>query len=110
MPEVLDEKCITVAEVKELLEQLGGEVELNTIQAITLEYARRFAKVEGSKARELVERLVEEKEMPEEVAVQIVNIMPESIEELRTILAPLAKTISTKDLEDVLKMLENYRE
>ncbi len=110
MPEVVEEKCITVAEVKKLLEELEGEVELNTIQAITLEYARRFSKTEGSKARELVERLVKEKDLPEEIAVQIVNVMPESVEELRTILAPLTKTISTEELEDVLRMLEGYRE
>ncbi|MCK7471525.1 MAG: hypothetical protein MZU95_12695 [Desulfomicrobium escambiense] len=43
----------------------------------------KFAKVEPEKAEELLRKLVKEYELDEAEAVQIINCMPETVDELR---------------------------
>jgi len=109
MPEVLSEKMITIAEVKKILEDSMKKEELNSIQLITLEYARSFTKVKEDEVEEARRFLVEEKGLPEEVAIQILNIMPKSIEELRTILAIVPKTFTTEELSEIIAELNKHR-
>ena len=67
-------------------------------------------------AGEVVERpasalkeLVEKFEMEKEDAVQILNAMPESIQEIRVFLAGGRKIIETSKLEKILVFLNKYR-
>jgi len=55
-----------------------------------------------------VERLVKEFELEVGEAVQIVNCMPETIEELR-VFFPRYKMVATEKLEAILKVLDEYR-
>jgi DNA-directed RNA polymerase subunit F len=57
----------------------------------------------------LVSKLIEEFEMTEEEAVQIINAMPESIQEIRVFLAGGRKIIETSKLEKILVFLNEYR-
>ncbi|RLE72098.1 MAG: hypothetical protein DRJ37_03610 [Thermoprotei archaeon] len=109
MPEVLSEKMITIAEVKKILEDSMKKGELNSIQLITLEYARSFTKIKEDGIEEVRRFLIEAKGLPEEVAIQIMNIMPKSIEELRTILATVSKTFTTEELTEIINELDKYR-
>jgi len=109
MPEVLSEKMITIAEVKKILEDSMKKGELNSIQLITLEYARLFTKIKEDGIEEVRKFLIETKGLPEEVAIQIMNIMPKSIEELRTILATVSKTFTTEELTEIINELDKYR-
>ena len=108
MPKPLKEKVLTLPEVKKVLESLGEE-NLDQFQRRTLDYASKFSRVDAEDAKELVKRLVEEFELEEEEAVQIVNCMPESIEELRTFLAGGRKIIETSKLEAIIGLLNEYR-
>jgi DNA-directed RNA polymerase subunit F len=56
-----------------------------------------------------VKELVENFEVDEEEAVQIVNAMPESIQEIRVFLAGGRKIIETSKLEKILVFLNKYR-
>ncbi len=109
MPEVLSERMVTIAEVKKILEDSMKRGELNSIQLITLEYARSFTKIKEDKVEEARKFLIEEKGLPEEVAIQILNIMPKSIEELRTILTTVQKTFTTEELSEIVNELDKYR-
>jgi DNA-directed RNA polymerase subunit F len=57
----------------------------------------------------IVKELVENFEVDEEEAVQIVNAMPESIQEIRVFLAGGRKIIETSILEKILVFLNKYR-
>ncbi len=109
MPKPLKEKILTLPEVKEILESLGEE-NLDQFQRRTLDYATKFSKIDSKSARELVKKLVEEHGLEEEEAVQIVNCMPESIEELRTFLAGGRKIVETSKLEAIIGLLNEYRQ
>lgn len=102
------ERKLTIPEVKKILESLGEE-NLDQFQRRTLDYASKFSKVEAETAEKLVKSLVKDFELEEEEAVQIVNCMPESIEELRTFLAGGRKIIETSKLEKIVKLLDEHR-
>ena len=101
---ILEEKPLTIGEVKKLLEDLGPEAG-GDFFARTYDYVAKFAKV-GPEGRELVDKLVAEFGIPEEVAVQIVNCMPESVEELRVFLSGKVPFFSSEKLK---KILDQYR-
>jgi len=102
------ERSITVPQVKETLEAIGEE-RLNQFQRRSLDYASKFSKVDRGMAETLVNKLVEQFELEEEEAVQIVNCMPESIQEIRVFLAGGRKIMETSKLERILTFLDEYR-
>lgn len=106
---ILSEKPITVTEVKKILERIG-EAELDQFQRRTLDYAQKFGVVKEDKAEELTTKLIEKFGVESREAVQIVNSMPKSVEELRTFfVASKRRIVATAQLEDMLKLLDEYR-
>jgi len=102
------EKILTVPQVKKLLESLGEE-NLDQFQRRTLDYASKFSKVNAEAAEKLIETLVEEFGLKEDEAVQIVNCMPKSIEELKVFLAGGRKIIETSKLEAIVNLIDEHR-
>ena len=104
----LKERSITVPKVKETLEAIGEE-QLDQFQRRSLDYASKFSKVDPSMAETLVNKLVEQFELEEEEAVQIINCMPKSIQEIRVFLASGRRIMETSKLERILAFLDEYR-
>ncbi|MGQ9460034.1 MAG: RNA polymerase Rpb4 [Candidatus Bathyarchaeaceae archaeon] len=104
----LKERPITVPQVKETLEAIGEE-RLNQFQRRTLDYAAKFSKVDPDIAEILVDKLMKQFELEEEEAVQIVNCMPESIQEIRVFLAGGRRMMETSKLERLLAFLDEHR-
>ena len=102
------EKKLTLPEVKKSLEGMGEE-HLDQFQRRTLDYVSKFVKVDPEAAQELVGKLVTDFNLEEDEAVQIVNCMPKSIEELRIFLAGGRKIIETSKLEDIVSLLNENR-
>lgn len=105
---VLKEKIVTVPRVKEMLGAIGEE-NLDQFQRRSLDYASKFSKIEAAKAEELVDNLTGQFGLEESEAVQVVNCMPESIEEIRVFLAGGRKIVETSKLEGILALLDKYR-
>lgn len=110
MSRKLDEKSITLAEVKKILEEKSGDEELSAIEQTTLDYVAKFTKVEAEQARKLVKKLCSEYGLSENVAIQVVNIMPETIEELRTILGKEEKKLEGETVQEILELILKHRE
>ena len=104
----LKENPITIPQVKETLEAVGEE-KLDQFQRRSLDYAAKFSKVDPSMVETLVNKLVEQFELEEEEAVQIINCMPESIQELRVFLTSGRRIMETSKLERILAFLDEYR-
>lgn len=102
------EKNLTLPQVKKLLESLGEE-NLDQFQRRTFDYVSKFSKVDAEAAEKLVEKLLDEFGLEEEEAVQVVNCMPRSIEELRIFLAGGRKIIETSKLEAIVNLLDEHR-
>ena len=101
-------QVVTVPEAKRILESIGEE-HLDQFQRRSLDYAAKFSKVDSKIAGKIVKNLVEQFELEEGEAVQIVNCMPESIEEIRVFLAGGHKIVETAKLEAILVFLDKYR-
>ena len=99
---------MTVPQVKETLESIGEE-RLDQLQRRSLDYATKFTKTDSQEIEKFLNILREKFELEEEEAVQIVNAMPESIQELRVFLAGGRKIIETSKLEKILAFLNKYR-
>ncbi len=104
----LSETRLTLPQVKKLMESIGEE-NLDQFQRRTLDYVSKFAKVDPAKAEELVAMLVKEYELDEVEAVQIINCMPETVDELRVFLAGGRKIIEAQKLEKIVSILNESR-
>ncbi|PVX25962.1 MAG: RNA polymerase Rpb4 [Candidatus Bathyarchaeum sp.] len=104
----LKERTITVPQVKEALDSIGEE-RLDQFQRRSLDYATKFTKVDPDNVDALLNKLVEEFEVDKGEAVQIINAMPQSIQEIRVFLAGGRKIIETSKLEKILVFLNKYR-
>jgi DNA-directed RNA polymerase subunit F len=104
----LSKTLLTLPQVKKVLESIGEE-NLDQFQRRTLDYVSKFTKVTPDKAEELLVILVKECAIDEVEAVQIVNCMPETIDELRIFLAGGRKIIETQKLEKIVSILNESR-
>ncbi len=104
----IKERTVTIPQVKEALESIGEE-RLDQFQRRSLDYATKFAKIDPAMVDSLLKKFVEEFEVDEEEAVQILNAMPESIQELRVFLAGGRKIVETSKLEKILEFLNKHR-
>jgi len=104
----LKERTITVPQVKEALEAIGEE-RLDQFQRRSLDYATKFTKIDPDIVDTIVKEFVEQFEVEEKEAVQIINAMPESIQEIRVFLAGGRRIIESSKLEKILVFLNKYR-
>ena len=109
MTEITDKEIITLSEVKHLLES-GKPEEMDQIQRWMLDYVSKFSKVSHDEGKKLVDTLVKECDLTEEEAVEVVNILPTTLEELRTFTFGWKKLILTSTLEKALEKLKLVHE
>lgn len=101
-------KAVTIPEVKKIMESIGEE-KLDQFQRRSLDYASKFSKLDPNTAEKLVTELIKKFELGIEEAVQLVNCMPESAEELRVFLAGGRRIVETSKLKGILAILDGHR-
>jgi DNA-directed RNA polymerase subunit F len=104
----IEDKPLTVPEVKQLLESMG-EASLDQFQRRTLDYTAKFSKIDPEDAEKLEQKLMKDFELELDEAVEIVNCMPESVEEIRVFLGGGKKIIETTKIVAILSLLNEYR-
>jgi len=104
----VSESRLTLPQVKKVLETIGEE-NLDQFQRRTLDYVSKFSKCDSDKAEELLQTLLKEYELDEAEAVQIINCMPETVDELRVFLAGGRKIIENTKLHTIVELLNENR-
>lgn len=104
LTEVIKREIVTLSEVKKILETIPAD-EMDQIQRWTFDYSKKFSKVEFEHAKEMVDKLVSEGDLTNEESVELVNVMPRSIEELRAFTFGWKKLIVTEKLEKIKSIL-----
>lgn len=104
MSEKTEKKLLTIPEANQILTKIDME-KADQIQKRTLDYTTKFAKVQADSSKKLRKELEAECGLSEEEAVELINIMPKSVEELRTFTSGWRKLLSTETLEKILKIL-----
>ena len=105
MEEIKKKQAISVSEVKEILEKEDPE-SMDQIQRWTYDYVSKFVKMDSKNAKKMKQQLIKECELTEEEAVEIVNILPTSMAELRSFTFGWKKLILAETLEKMLKIIK----
>ncbi len=107
MEEVKRKQAVSISEVKEILEKEDPEM-MDQIQRWTYDYVTKFAKLDVNEAKKLKQALVKECNITEEEAVEIVNIRPSTLAELRSFTFGWKKLILAETLEKMLKLIKEH--
>lgn len=136
---IIEQRPISIPEVKAILDKLmaqerdvkpeterpavgeGGDGETPLLEAqeteekryylkSTFEYVQKFAKMDARVARNLVSKLVEEQGVDPLIAIQIVNIGADSVEELGLVFEKSVKRPSKDELDNLLFKIREYKE
>lgn len=105
MEQVKKKQAVSVAEVKEILDKVDPE-SLDQIQRWTHDYTTKFVKLDPKNAKKMKQQLVKECDLTEEEAVEIVNILPSSLAELRSFTFGWKKLILAETLEKMLNIIK----
>lgn len=106
--ESVTEKKLTLPQVKKIMEDIGEE-NLDQLQRRTFDYVSKFAKSDPEASEKLVQKLQADFGVDEIEAVEIVNCMPKSVEELRVFLVGGRKIIETSKLQAMVNLLDEHR-
>lgn len=114
----LEERYLTIAETKEFLERRKAEgigenpEEPMFYEArVSLEHAERFTRLKPEQAVELKEKLMELFDwLDERLAAKLVDLMPEDYFDIRVIFAKEEYLPTKEEAEEIIKLLDDYRE
>lgn len=109
MSEARERRILSLSEAHQVLEKIDVE-KADQIQKRTLDYTSKFAKTSSESAKKMRKQLENDCGLSPEEAVEVVNIMPKSVEELRTFTAGWRKLLPTETLEKVLRILKAGKE
>ena len=111
----IGEKTVSIPEVKEIMEYVKEQMEeidseegMSHFQEITYNYVNKFAKIDVKKAKKIKKFLMEKYDFEEIYAINIINVFPKSVPELRIMLEKsfTGKTLNDEQLEVVLEEIE----
>ncbi|MEM3506114.1 MAG: RNA polymerase Rpb4 family protein [Candidatus Bathyarchaeia archaeon] len=104
---IIFKQRIPIPIAKKILEGVD-EAELGEFQRRTLEYTRKFSKISPEKSNELLEELIKKFQLEESIAVQLVNSLPKTIEEIRSIVAVKGRVATSDQLISILELIKKF--
>ena len=106
MEEVKKKVAVSLSEVKDLLKNQDPE-NMDQIQRWTFDYVSKVTTMESDTAKKMKQQLVKECNLTEEEAVELINICPKTMSELRSFTFGWKKLILTETLEKILKIIKD---
>lgn len=103
MGEEISKRRVSISETLDLLEERKKVGALSYEQQMSYEYCKKFLKLPYAKAKEVIDKIVEVG-IPEEMAINIVEIFPDHKSTLEAIMIR-----HEKDVDKVMSILEDYR-
>ena len=97
-------EAISIPELYDVMKDLEGREGILPIQKRTLEYLKKFKKLDIEKTVKVKRKLMEIEGVDEKKAVQIINILPRSVEEIKEIFHE--KVIIRELAEKILTILK----
>ena len=113
----ISERYVSLPEVKEILLNVKEKLEncneeFGTIQEYSLEHAKTYAKIEADVAKKIVEMLMNEYQLSESLAVQVVNINPDYVYEMKVIFEkdPELRYLDDNKVQEMLYKINDIRD
>ena len=107
--ETSNERPVTLAEVLEILEKVKKRGELGHEQRLAYDHAQKFSPLSANRARELVEKLVEELGLKREQAVALVDMIPKTRADVELVFTKERKKLEEREIDRVLELINEYR-
>ncbi len=115
----IDEKTVSIPEVKKIMESVkesimqidSDEEGMSHFQEITYNYVNQFAKMSEKDAIKIKKLLIEKYDIEELYAINIVNIDPKTVPELKMILEKsfTGKTMNDEKLQEILYQITELK-
>jgi len=106
MEEIKKKQAVSLSEVKELLKSQDPE-NMDQIQRWTFDYVSKVSTLDADSAKKMKQELIKECKITEEEAVELINICPNTMSELRSFTFGWKKLILTETLEKILKIIKD---
>ena len=103
---IIEERVVTVPEVKELLAEAEREREITPLERMTLDYAMKFANVGANTSRKIMDVLTKKFGLPPHKVAQLVNCLPKHPEELRMVLTERREYIPLDKAKEIFRAME----
>jgi DNA-directed RNA polymerase subunit F len=111
-PEIIKETALTMSELRDEIEKIKKKSEkLNFRAEKTEEYLNQFAILDSKKSAELKEKL-EKMNIPrlkEEHITKIVDLLPTSAEDIKSILHGYTITITNDNLKKIAECVKDFK-
>lgn len=103
---VIEERLVTNAEAKKILEKREGEGELHYEQKNALDVLRKVLKVDIKKIEKIVEELKTIPKLREFHIISIANLLPEDKDDLRLILQKEYNVLEEDEIKKILEIIK----
>ena len=112
------EKTVSIPEVKKIMElvkdrieEINSEESLSHFQEITINYVNKFSKMSDKEAKKIKKFLIKKYDLEEVYAINIVNLDPTTLPELRIILEKsyVGKSLKEDQLQEMLYQIEDLK-
>jgi len=103
--EIIEEKDVTVSDVKNILAKRKKEGELSYEQKLAYDYSAEFGRLAVTRARELVDGLMKIEGLDGLAAAQIADNLPADKDDLMVILEKRRKSLEDVDIKKVLDLV-----
>lgn len=108
MEEIIKEMLITNAEAKDILSGRKKEIELGYEQRNSLDYLKKYDRLNEKKVKELIEKLSEVKKLRERQIILIANMLPQDTDDLRIILDKDYTLLTDEEKNLILETVKKF--
>lgn len=105
---VIEVKAVAMAEAREILAKREKAKELGYEQKLAMEHLKKFTKLKPDEAKKFLTELAAIVRMSDETAVQIANLLPKTIDELRLIFAREKFSLKEDEINRILELVKKY--
>ena len=105
---IIDEKMVSWAEAKKILEKKTKDRELGYEQKNALEHLKKFSKLSEKKAEDMIKELSKNERLKDRHIMNIVNHAPQNIDELNVLFSNEIITLSEDDKKAILKVVSKF--
>jgi len=105
---VYNEKFVSWAEAKKILDKKAKEKELGYEQKNALEHLQKFSKTAQAKIKGIFEELESIERLNEKQKIAIANMLPEDEDDIRILFSNEALTLSEEDKKKILSIVKKF--
>jgi DNA-directed RNA polymerase subunit F len=105
--EIINERFVSWAEAKKILDKKAKEKELGYEQKNALEHLKKFCKLSEKKTQEIADKLRKIEKLKDRHIINIIAFLPKNMDELRVLFAHEIIELSEDEKKKILNIVKN---